>query len=377
MPIVVQHQPVEAIGALAQQAGQAAALNQEQQRRDRFQLQEMEMEHENRKMQFLAQAEQQARAEEMNYQMQLNMQKRDIDMQLDLQMYAREKQKLQQTLNLIKQSDELSESEKEEFAIQATAAYAGVGTGISPASFNAAGNKALQNHILLGNYRAAEAEDIQRRLDSGEINLYQANKEAALRDLKVEFKDPRLQMDEQMEDFLERVTETRDTYDKSFYTDDKGRPYDKQTDQKIKPGTPKYEEWQTMRREKEEAFNVLKEARGQATDIQLYVDFNDELNAGDPDLNFLVENLGKERAFQEYLKRQPKASTYRPEKEPSLYGKVRRHPIMDTILSNVPFAGDVYFGATRGGEFLKRGFGEVIDPESDTNKYLRSKGFGQ
>jgi hypothetical protein len=356
MAIRIEHQPVEAIGQLGVLAGQAQVDKEQRNLRDREQLMKLDAGHKMEQMRFLQQAQEQARAEEMQYQMQLNMQRRDIDMQLDLQNYAREKQKLQQTLNMINQSEDLSEAEKEEFGIQATAAYAGVGTGITPASFNSGINKALQNEILLGSHRTMLADDIQSRLDAGDIDEYQANRESVQKNLGITFEGPQTRVDNKLADLLDTVKTTRDVYNKSFFTDKAGKPFDAITEEPVKKGTDKYED--------------------QAGDLQGMLDFA-ELAKTDSGYIELVENLGFEGALQEYLKRQKKSSTFEEQEQPGIIGQMRRHPILQGVLGRIPYAGTLVKGANLADRYGKEAFKQVVDPESETNKYLREKtGYG-
>jgi hypothetical protein len=152
---------------LATKAGVAADNVMRQQQADRLQLQDLQQQHDMRKMEFMQSAQEQARAEELQYQMLLTQNKRNIDMQAEMAQYARSKQMLQQTMNMINDSNEFDDRQKEELKLQATSKYAGVGTGLTPGSFEAG---TLEKELLKGAYNTARIKYYQDEVSSGRMN---------------------------------------------------------------------------------------------------------------------------------------------------------------------------------------------------------------
>lgn len=376
MAIVVEHQPVDAMYSLAQKAGTAEYMKQQQMNQERKQLLRMQQEHQQRQQEFMVRAEQAARAEEMQYQVLLLQARRNVDMQLETARYAKQKQELQQTIDMISQSDELSDSEKEELKIQATAKFAGVGTGISPSSFSSKANKQLQNTVLLGAYKAKVLDDIQDRVDRREITAQQGQNEAAVAGLTgVKIYDPDEKAEMLVDRKFKRLTTVTDAYNKSFFTDKKGRPYDAETEEPIREGTPKYEQWQTMKREVKEARESVSEIRGALADLELWDKFQRDL-AVTPEYQQLVKELGAEKAFEEYKKHQPKSSSYQPKKEPGLFKKVSRHPIMDVLMGQNPVIGQQWTAMRYGQKYIPKAIEQIKDPQSGLNRKLREAGYG-
>jgi hypothetical protein len=332
MAIVVEHQPVDAMYGLAQKAGSAQFEENRQQQRDKEQLMKIQMGHENRKMQFMEEAQARARQEEMQYQAMMLVARKQIDMQLDSQRYMRQKMELQTTLDMISGSDDLSETEKEQLSIQATAKFAGVGTGISPSSFSASASKALQNQVLLGAYRKKALDDIQSRVNSGEISAQQGQNEAAIAGITgVKIDSPNEQVAKIIDEKFERLSQVRDSYKKSFYTDKKGNPIDAETDEPIKKGTPKYEQWQVMNRQLQEAQEGVKETQTSVDDMRMLAEFQQKA-AKVPEYQELIKELGYKRAFEEWKTTQPISSTYK-ERKPAFF---KKHPILKSAMMSQP-----------------------------------------
>jgi hypothetical protein len=163
MAIRVGHSPVEGTFQLAQKAGIAQKMQRDQQHNERLQLQALDQQFKQQQMEFMQRAEQEARAEEAGYQMMLGQAKRDIDMQTELATYAHQKQMLGQAMDMINNSNEFSQREKEELKIQAMSKYAGVGGGIGAGSFGQGNDSLLQRGAyktqLLGQWQEAINND--------------------------------------------------------------------------------------------------------------------------------------------------------------------------------------------------------------------------
>lgn len=162
MAIKVGHSPVEGVFKLSQQAGIAQQMAREQQQNDRLQLQALDQNFKMKQMQFMEQQQTEARAEEMQYQQLLMQTKRGIDMQTEAAQYARQKQMMTQTLNMINDSQEFDDEQKEKLKIQAMSKYAGVGSGISPTSFRDSG---MENLATKGAYNKQRLDAMQDRVN--------------------------------------------------------------------------------------------------------------------------------------------------------------------------------------------------------------------
>ena len=244
MAIVVQHTPYDAIFNMATQAGQADAAKQAQAQRDKEQLMGMQIEAQQRSQQFAVQAEQQARAEEMQYQTMLLQAKRQIDMQVEATNYARQKQQLTQTLNMIRDSDDIDEEEKDKFRIQVMARYAGVGSDLNVAAFEK--TSSMENFFTKGAYKSKVAEDIQEQFDKGLIDESTALRAASNYDVKIDTKSPETKLAEQADEAVKRYERIDDLIYSAFKPDSKGRPRDPDTEKVIKPNDPRYEYYKTL-----------------------------------------------------------------------------------------------------------------------------------
>ena len=175
MAIVVGHEPVAALGQLATEAGQAQGNVMEQQQKDKSDLLKLQQDNVMQRLAFMRDSEVQARSEQLQYNVLLAKQKQSIDMQTELAGYARQKQMLQQTMNMIGDSNEFDDREKEELRLQAMSKYANVGTGITPGSMAATD---MERRMMKGEYSAARIKALQEEVDSGELNPLLANQRA-------------------------------------------------------------------------------------------------------------------------------------------------------------------------------------------------------
>jgi hypothetical protein len=153
---------------LATQAGQAQYAARQEERRDEKQMLAMKLGHERRQQAFMLKAQEQARAEEAQYQMLLLQAKRQIDIQTETANYARQKQMLTQSLNMINESNEINDADKERLRIQAMTKYAGLGQGVTAASFSQ--NKGLSAMIQKDAYRAKMIEELSKQTESGQLD---------------------------------------------------------------------------------------------------------------------------------------------------------------------------------------------------------------
>ena len=226
MAIVVGHEPVGAAYNLATQAGQAQAMQREQEQRDRIQLQGMQEQMRMREMAFQEKAQAAARQEEMQFQAMMVQAKRQIDLQTEAAQYAQDKQKLNAALSMINESSH-SESEKQDFKIQAMAKYAGVGGGLTSASF---ANTDLENQLTKGAYRTMQMTEIQNAVLNKQMSPEEATRMSVAMGLgNMEFQTgddianaPHKKVQDKMDDISDSMSKLK------LHEDKKGRLYDAQ-----------------------------------------------------------------------------------------------------------------------------------------------------
>jgi molybdenum-dependent DNA-binding transcriptional regulator ModE len=305
MAIEVQHQPVGAIYGLATQAGQAQAAQQQQEQRDRIQLKGMEEQMRMREMQFREKALAAARQEEMQYQAMLMMAKRQIDLQTEQAQYARQKQMLTQSLNMITESNEFSEKQKEELRVQAMAKYAGVGTGISPSSFDSGGMEKMltqgayksqmltqwQNDVLEGRMGVEDAERLAVGMGMSGAKFHTASETADL---------PYKAVRNKIDDINSSMSKLGISVDK------KGKYY--KDDYPVSEDDPLVRQYKALEREAEKQTNELLKLQGEyeATDEQgkplTMEEFLDQKVVGDENLQRAVQLYGVKNTYDSYMK---------------------------------------------------------------------------
>jgi hypothetical protein len=203
-------------------------------------MEKLQQKHDMQKAAFMQKAEQQARAEELQYQTMLKVAQRNIDMQMETQDYARKKQMLSQTMNMINDSNEFDAREKQELKTQAMAKYADLGSGITPSSFDK--TNSYEALMAKGAYKVAMLKDLQKQVDGGLNPQVAENISIGLGMPGTQFLTPQERQNqplvdaaEQFEEAQKRLNLTGFNWDgeKKVLLDDRGR--------EIEKGTPHYE----------------------------------------------------------------------------------------------------------------------------------------
>ena len=229
MAIVVDYTPMGAVGQMAQQAGLNAVAQRQVDFERQQDLAQLNQQLEQRSMQFRSQLLSQARAEEAMYHMKFIAAKRDIDIQMELDAYSRDRQKLKLALDTIRDADYLSEPERENLTIQATAMYGNVGTGISPASFTSPMERQYQTSML----KQAKLDEVREMYNAGQINEIEAQQMLAPFGMgSVKFGTDTEVFNKKLESVTKRLSDAQERLTKSFIMDGK-KVLDKQTERTI------------------------------------------------------------------------------------------------------------------------------------------------
>ena len=293
MPIEVRHDPVAATYELATDAGQAIADTRAQEQNDRIALQGMQQQHQARQQQFIAKQQEAARAEETQYQMMLMQAKRQIDMQAEMAQYSEQKMRLTQTLNMINDSNDFSDPQKEELKVQAMAKYSGVGTGISPSSFAASD---MEKSITKGAYKVQAIRELQKQVDGGMDPSVAKNLAIGMGMSGTEFLTPEQQAlapeQQAQQDYDKAVELLRESFD----YDKKGRPKDAVTGDKIDKDDPRYEHWQVLEKQKNKARADLKRLSGKGDRAMALPKFHDDLKRT-PSWQKAIDIYGFDKTF--------------------------------------------------------------------------------
>lgn len=295
MAITVGHEPVGALYELATDAGQAQFAVRQQEAMERQQLAKAQMAHERRMAEFQAKAQERARMEEMQYQVAMVMAKRQIDMQIETSNYAQQRQKLLQTLNMIKESDSFTDKEKESLQIQAMAKYSDVGTGLSSSSFDGGGgNKALQSMVATGSYRSQMAGQLQKWIDEGMDPVIAKQTAAAW---NIDFTPASELKEKQFDDAAKRLENAVDSvYDAGFST--KGNKVYRYGN-KVDTDSQDYRLYQTLNQQVQrnrESFEKLRTGNTTAARSQLF--YSDYQSS--PALQQMVQIYGPEEAMKRW-----------------------------------------------------------------------------
>jgi hypothetical protein len=91
-------------------------------------------------------------------------------MQTELSTYAHQKQMLGQAMDMINNSNEFSQREKDELKVQAMSKYAGVGSGIGASSFGQGNDSLLQR----GAYKTQLLQQWQEAINNNQMSVEQA-----------------------------------------------------------------------------------------------------------------------------------------------------------------------------------------------------------
>lgn len=327
MAIEVQHQPVGAIYSLATQAGQAAAERERIQRNEQRQLLGMKLGHDRAQQEFMVKAQQAARAEEAQYQMLLIQAKRQIDIQTETADYARQKQKLTMALNMINESDEIGEEDRERLRIQAMAKYAGVGSGISSQDFQK--NTRLVEELQRGAFRATMINELERSTEAGQLDPQTAeNLSRAYGTPGAKFYAPGERIAEEVDTASSRLKSAQDTLAKHFYK--QGKQVYNSEDNKIKPSDPEYSVYETLQKQVQDAKKELDRLSDVSEQDKVFRDFASKVNQGDPFAVELIRRFGGdvEKAFDEYEKGLTKLNTT----DPTDMSFTERHPLLSKAL---------------------------------------------
>lgn len=317
MAITVDYTPYGAVYDLAQQAGRAEGAKiaaQQQMQREHMQMQAA-LQRSNQE--FQARMQQQATEEQFARQMQLLEAKKQIDMDMEIQQYAMDKQKLNSTLSLIRDSG-YSDEEKERLMIQARAKYAGVGQGITDDLMGAGGMGDFMGKAAM---RMQMAQGVQTAVDQGQIGPEQANLMLASFGIPHDIQDPQVAMQEKLKDAADRVKRAREELQKSFRAKDEWfgtgvRPLDPEgrAGSEIKEDSPEWAHYQLLKDNLESAkaeLQRLLETGSQPEVPDTREQFVADLGAS-PSMQQAVELYGQQAVFDEWLKSQKRRPTQKP-----------------------------------------------------------------
>jgi hypothetical protein len=330
MAIVVDYTPTEAVGQLAQQAGRAEFERTQAATREKVQLASIQQNMEMEKARFMVDAETQARQEQLEYNIALMQQKRMIDMDIEAMDYARNRQKLAQTLNMLNESDAFNDKEKEELSVQIMAKYAGLGAGLSGASFRDGAASSFQNFVQQGTYKAMLANTLQKAVEDELITPAQAQQAAIPFGMSgMQFDTPQEQEAKVMDTAQKRLATAISDRDKLFqlrggivYSDGN----------KVKPGTDEYKLYETLQKQVDAAQQAIESAREAKTKKQTQEEqmsaFNDQLQRS-AKMQRAVDLYGVDVVFEQWiekskqLKAPPKTNLSKPKPEMQFGGPYR------------------------------------------------------
>lgn len=319
MAIVVNYTPVQAMGELAVRAGQAEFEKSQAAFREKQQLMQMQQDFQMKQQRFMVEAEQQARAEEMQYQALLMQQKRQIDMQIEVSDFARQKQKLAQTLGMINESDKFNAREKEELRLQAMSRYADVGQGITQGSFDTTGGASgFENFMLQGTYKAQIVNSLQEAVRTGKMSQPEAQRQAAAFGLgQVEFQTKTEEAQTVMDTAQKRLATAIARLDDSFMTkgDTVYTKVGQKPGNKIKPKDPEYKLYETLQKQVDAAREETERLRTEVSQQDSQDQFNLELESS-PQLQQAVEIYGSDVVYKRWVERQGSRQPAEPENEP-------------------------------------------------------------
>jgi sulfur relay (sulfurtransferase) complex TusBCD TusD component (DsrE family) len=330
MAIVVDYTPIEAVGQLAQQAGRAEFEKTQAATREKVQLASIQQNMEMEKARFMVEAETQARQEQFEYNVALMQQKRMIDMDIEAMDYARNRQKLAQTMNMLNESDAFNDKEKEELSVQIMAKYAGLGAGLSGASFKDGSSSSFQNFVQQGTYKAMLANSLQKAVEDELITPEQAQQAAIPFGMSgMKFDTPQEQQAKVMDRAQKRLATAIADRDKLFQLRG-GNVYSEGN--KVKPGTDEYKLYETLQKQVDAAQQAIESARDARTKREVEEDqmntFNDELQRSSK-MQRAVDLYGTDVVFEQWLKKSqqtkapPKTNLSKPKPEMQFGGPYR------------------------------------------------------
>jgi hypothetical protein len=306
MAIKVGHEPVLAAGKLAVMAGQARHEEQRQLQNDRMELAQLQGKLKMDQMRFGQAAQQEARAEEFQYQQMLNGQKRSIDMDIELQAYARQKQSLTQAMNMINDSNEFSDREKEELRIQAMSKYANVGTGISPSSMDQGG---MADFVQKGAYKSQLLGQWQQAIDDDQMSVQDAQRLATGLGMSgAKFQTPQERMDMPFKEVRDRLdTINRDLNTLGVEETKKGKLYDRSSEDTIPEDSTRAKNFRALQRSAEKATaELMKLQMKEETDgpgAMTEREFFEKKVKDNPAMLDAVQRYGAKRVYKDYMKK--------------------------------------------------------------------------
>jgi len=306
MAIVVDYTPIQAVGELAQKAGEASYQNIQMQQQHQENMAQLQANLELRNSQFQQKMQQQAMAEQFQYQSAMLQQRKQIDMDLELADYARNKQKLTQVLGMIKDSDEFSSSEKAQLSLQAMSKYADVGQGISTASFNEP-NRAMQNFLQEGTFRMQMSKSLQDSVNNEQLSPEEAENMARAYGLVANFKSPQEQRQVVVDKAAKRLESATKILNSHFMVDD-GKiktVINGKAANKVKEGTPEYSLYKTLKKQVDDAKAQLDAEQNKQAESGNKELFTKEV-AASADLQKAVEIYGADKVYEAWKQRQGK-----------------------------------------------------------------------
>jgi len=262
MAIVVDYTPYQAVFDLATQAGQAAGTERAAQRSHQAAMIQLQSRLQKENFLFQERMAQQARQEKMEHDMALLQAKKGIDMQMDLQAYAMQRQRLDATMNLIENSS-MSESEKEQFRIQAMAKYAGVGSGITTSlSKTEGGIPSGMDFLMKGMMREQMMNQWAQEVESGQMSPEEFKQKASAYGFSADYKDPSVIYQENIATAQRNLREANKEL--TQYYVEKGEDVyvakkpGEASKQKVKPGTPAYDHYHLLKANQQDAISEMK-----------------------------------------------------------------------------------------------------------------------
>lgn len=299
MAIVVDYTPYGAIGQMAQQAGENQAIQRQQEMNFQQDMAVMENQMRQQNMAFAANLEQQARAEEFMYQAKYLQMKREIDIQMELSEYQKNRQKLNMALDTINGSDSLTQAEKEELVIQATAKYSEVGAGISPANF------AQKLDPLVRKYQESalkrgKLEEIYAGLEDGTLDEQAAQHEAETWGLgKLEFESDEAIFQKKIDAQAKRLADAQKRLTENFVMDGK-KILNVHTKARVSEGTEEYALFKTLKEQVDREKSAMDSlATSMTTRNVQRGEFYRKLESS-PSLQRAAKEHGEERVFNEW-----------------------------------------------------------------------------
>lgn len=307
MAIVVDYTPIQAVGELAQRAGEASYQNMQAQYRQQQEMAVLQSNLQRQNAEFEQRAQQEAMAEQFQYQSAMLQQKKQIDMELEIADYARNKQKLSQVMNMIRDSEEFSSSEKAQLSLQALSKYADVGQGIS--SSDVSGGTAMKNMLQQGTFKQQIANTLQQAVESDEMDPVEAENVSRSYGLIAKFPTPQEKQQQQVDKAAKRLDAATKALSSRFISDGKKvkTVINNKPANKVAEGTPEYALYTTLKKQVDDAKGELEKLQNKEAESGMRSQFTEEVSSNGS-LQKAVEIYGADKVFEAWKQRQGKAT---------------------------------------------------------------------